>query len=194
MPNNNQKSERIKLLDFVPVKKIEHFGRPLKQHLIGTHDLLDEWENSEDVCLAGLFHSVYGTNTFLQAALTTESRDDVRSLIGERAEALVYVFGMSDRKSLLLDNRSAPYCWIDHRSGRQTEICNEMLSNLVEMEVANFIEQLPFRIDKSDAIVRDMQHRFEANTSRMSVGAKAAFCRVFDKVPKSASESAFQSR
>ena len=56
------------------------------------------------------------------AALTTESRDDVRLLIGEQAEALVFVFGMSDRKRLLLENRSPPYRWIDHRTGEQTEI------------------------------------------------------------------------
>ena len=64
MRTGKDRSQRIKLLDRVPVKGMEHFGRPFREHLIGTHDLLDQWQNSENVCLAGLFHSVYGTKTF----------------------------------------------------------------------------------------------------------------------------------
>ena len=180
MPNRNQRSERIELLDCLPVGGIEHFGRPLEEHLIGTHDLLDQWHNSKSVCIAGLFHSIYGTKTFSPAALTTESRDDVCSLIGERAEALVFVFGASDRKRLLLENRSPPYRWVDHRTGEQTEICEVFLNNLVEIEVANFIEQMPFIADKADSVIQDMRHRFESTMSRMSVGAREAFCRAFD--------------
>ena len=183
MPNDKERSERIKLLDRVPVTDIEHFGRPFQEHLIGTHDLLDQWGNSKKVCLAGLFHSIYGTKTFLPAALTTESRDDVRLLIGDQAEALVFVFGMSDRKRLLLENRSPPYFWIDHRTGEQTEIDEQFLNNLVEMEVANFIEQLPFRKDKKDSVFHDMRHRFESTLSRMSACARREYHRVFDERP-----------
>ena len=190
MPIRKERSERIKRLDRVLVKDIEHLGRPLKEHLIGTHDLLGQWQNSKNVCLAGLFHSVYGTKTFSTAALRTESRDDVRALIGERAEALVFIFGMSDRKHLLLENRSPPYCWIDHRTGEQTEISDDLLNNLVEIEIANFIEQMPFLTDKADSVIRDMRHRFESTTSRMSAGAREAFCRAFDEHSGSANVSA----
>ncbi|MDH3337168.1 MAG: hypothetical protein OEM76_05015 [Gammaproteobacteria bacterium] len=192
MPNRKERSERIKLLDRVLVKDIAHLGRPLKEHLIGTHDLLDQWQNSKSVCLAGLFHSIYGTKTFSPAALTTESRGDVRMLIGEQAEALVFVFGMSDRKRLLLENRSPPYRWIDHRTGEQTEICDDFLNNLVEIEVANFIEQMPFRTGKADSVIQAMRHRFESTTSRMSAGARETFCRAFDEHSGSANVSAQQ--
>ena len=194
MPNRNQRAERIELLDRLPVGEIDHFGRPFKEHLIGTHDLLDQWQNSKNVCLAGLFHSIYGTKTFSPAALTMESRDDVRLLIGEQAEALVFVFGMSDRKRLLLENRSPPYCWIDHRSGVQTEISDDLLNNLVEIEVANFIEQMPFLTNKADSVICDMYHRFESTTSHMSAGAREAFCRSFDGHSGSANVSAQQDR
>lgn len=175
MPDNKKRAERIKLLDRVPVKDIEHYGRPLKKHLIGTFDLLHRWKNPESVCLAGLFHSVYGTKTFSPAALTTASRDELRLLIGEHAEALVFAFGMSDRRRLLLENQSPPYSWINHRTGEKTEIGEAFLNSLVEMEVANFFEQLPFRTDKADSVIRDMRLRFEATVSRMSAGAKATF-------------------
>ena len=194
MPIRKEESGRIKLLGRVLTKDIEHLGRPLKEHLIGTHDLLDQWQNSKNVCLAGLFHSVYGTKTFSTAALRTESRDDVRALIGERAEALVFIFGMSDRKHLLLENRSPPYCWIDHRTGEQTEISDDLLNNLVEIEVANFIEQMPFLTDKADSVILDMRCRFDSTMSRMSAGAREAFCRAFDENSGSANVSAQQDR
>lgn len=179
MQSDLERSERTKLLDRLPIKDIEHLGRPLREHLIGTHDLLDRWQNSEAVCLAGLFHSIYGTKTFTSATLTTKSRHDVRMLIGDEAEDLVFVFCMSDRKRLLLENRSPPYRWIDHRSGEQTEISGEILSDLVEIEVANSIEQMPFLADKADPVTRDMRHRFESTISRMSDGAREAFRLAF---------------
>jgi hypothetical protein len=183
MPNKIQRSERIELLERLPVGKIKHFGRPLKEHLIGTHDLLDQWQNSKNVCLAGLFHSIYGTKTFLPAALTAESRENVRLMIGEEAETLVFIFCMSDRKRLLLENRSPPYHWVDHRSGEQTKISDDLLNDLIEIEVANFIEQMPFSADNADSVTLDMRHRFESTMSRMSAGAREAFCRAFDVHP-----------
>ena len=132
------------------------------------------------MCLAGLCHSICGTKTFLPAALTTESRDNVTLLIGERAEALVFILGMSDRKRLLLENQSPPYCWIDHRTGETIEIDNNLMSILVEIEVANFIEQIPFLTEDADSVIRDMRHRFETTISRMSASAREAFGRVFD--------------
>lgn len=175
MLTTTDRNRRIDLLDAVPVDGIEHYGRRLQEHLIGTHDLLAAWGNPDHVCLAGLFHSVYGTKTFRSSALTTDSRNDVRTLIGERAESLVHAFGMSDRKRLLLENRSTPFLWIDHRTGERNEISGVVLNELVEMEVANFVEQLSFRKDKADSVVRDMLNRFESSTERMSAAARDAF-------------------
>lgn len=181
MARANRKSERIALLDGVAVDQISHFGRTLKDHLIGTHNLLDQWGNADHVCLAGLFHSVYGTKTFPQAALTSISRDNVRALIGEQAELLVYMFCKSDRRRLLLENRSAPYRWIDHRTGERADITGVVLNELVEMEVANFVEQLFHRNDKTDTLIDDMRHRFETTRSRMSVAAREAFRAAIDR-------------
>ncbi len=175
------------MLDGVAVDQISHFGRTLKDHLIGTHNLLDQWGNADHVCLAGLFHSVYGTKTFPQAALTMISRNNVRALIGGKAESLVYIFCMSDRRRLLLENRTAPYGWIDHRTGERANITGVVMNELVEIEVANFVEQLFHRNDKTDSIIDDMRRRFETTESRMSDAAREAFRSAID----SRAESAF---
>jgi hypothetical protein len=50
------------------------------------------WKQHQHVVLAGLFHSVYSTEAFGQGLLQLSDRDAVRSVIGERAERLVYAF------------------------------------------------------------------------------------------------------
>lgn len=135
--------------------------------------------------MAGLFHSVYGTKTFLPAALSTDARTQLRSLIGELAENLVFVFAMSDRKRLLLENASPPYFWINHRSGERLEITGSFFDQLVEIEVANFIEQMPFLDNLSCNVIDDMRERFGNTVSHMSEGAKRAFLRTFGLKPAS---------
>jgi len=142
-------------------------------------------------------HSIYGTKTFKSAALGIDDRDRVREMIGADAESLVFVFGMSDRKQLLLENRSAPYYWIDHRSGEHTEIPGDSLNELVEIEVANFVEQIPFLTETSESVFQDLRYRFESTTSRMSVGAQRAFRRAFAERaegPTASSNSIHRSR
>ncbi len=174
-----------RLLEGLPVRDVEHSGRPLRDHLVGTHDLLKQWGNAQHVCLAGLFHSVYGTKTFLTAMLGPEDRERVRAIIGTHAELLVFIFAMSDRKRLLLENRSAPYHWIDHQTGVRAVIPGSVLNDLVELEVANFLEQMPFLTDPREPVLMDMQNRFEAVMSRMSAGARNACRRAFDGWPGS---------
>jgi hypothetical protein len=141
---------------------------------------LHRWGNPEHVCLAGLFHSIYGTRTFQTAVLGPEARGYVRGIIGERAESLVHIFARSDRQRLLLENRTAPFSWIDHRSGRETEIPEQVFNELVEIEVANFLEQLPFLTDTPASVFDDMRRRFEAVAGRMSDRARDACRREFD--------------
>jgi hypothetical protein len=178
--NHMNKLERIRLLDSLPVQGIEHFGRPLKDHLVGTHDLLENWGCTEDVCLAGLFHSVYGTKTFKLVTMATLYRQHIRALIGEHAESLVYIFCLSDRKKLLMGNQSVPFFWTNHLTNERTKLGHEALGDLVEIEAANYVEQLPFGTVKSDAVFQDMRIRFESAESLMSVNAWAAIQQVID--------------
>ena len=53
--------------------KTRHSGRTLFDHLKGVHDLLRDWDNEHHVCMAGLFHSIYGTNTFKHQSLNDRS-------------------------------------------------------------------------------------------------------------------------
>lgn len=66
-------------------------------HLVGHEQCLREWQKVEgsaviddSLCLAGLFHSLYGTQGYQASRFPVEKRAQVAELIGERAERLVF--------------------------------------------------------------------------------------------------------
>lgn len=84
-----------KYMKSVGAHKIPHSGRTLLEHLWGTYTILKREGHSEYICLAGLFHSIYGTNKFTHKSET--NRDVIKNLIGEDAERLVWLFSDPDR-------------------------------------------------------------------------------------------------
>jgi len=98
-----------------------HSGRTLFEHLKGVHDLLRDWGNSEEVCLAGLYHSIYGTNTFKHVSL--KERERLVEKIGDHAEFLVFCFSTKDRP--FFDSVDDPV----------------IRGQLMEIEAANLFEQ-----------------------------------------------------
>ena len=63
------------------------------------HDVLKSWGAGDDVCVAALLHSAYGTDGFQDWSLAWDRREQVRAGIGERAERLVYQYCITDRAS-----------------------------------------------------------------------------------------------
>lgn len=74
------------------------------EHLMGVETDLVAWSCSEDICLGGLFHSIYGTESFQAFSMPLDpdgvNRRRVRDLIGARAEKLAYINCTMERNSL----------------------------------------------------------------------------------------------
>lgn len=122
-----------------------HSGRSLSDHLWGTYELLVQWESDESTCVAGLFHSVYGTQTFGHSLLGRDQRDIVRSVIGPVAEQLVFLFGTIDRDRLFENIGAGRKSLLIGTNGELAEVLPETLSALIEIEVANTLEQIPHK-------------------------------------------------
>jgi (p)ppGpp synthase/HD superfamily hydrolase len=101
--------------------KTRHSGRSLYDHLKGVHDLLRDWDNEHHVCMAGLFHSIYGTKTFKHKSLNDRAK--LIEMIGLKAELLVHYFSTKDRPF---------FESIEDKNVRR---------NLLEIEAANLLEQ-----------------------------------------------------
>lgn len=114
---------------------VRHGNRTLDAHLVGTHLMLQARGERETVCLAGLFHSIYGTNIFTTATLKADwpgDRERVQQVIGPEAEELAYLFcTLADRPSSLL--RPRDYV--------KTVGVARHLRDLQAIELANLIEQ-----------------------------------------------------
>lgn len=77
--------------------EIDHPGGTLFDHLLRTAVALAEWGADPDLVTAGLAHAVYGTDGFPTPLATLDQRDEVRAMLGTRAEAIVYRYAASDR-------------------------------------------------------------------------------------------------
>ncbi len=82
----------------------KHGNKTFYQHLLNVYTYLKEHGAPEEVCDAGLFHSIYGTELYdFQNDRIT--RDVVRGFIGNYAEELVYVFCTAkDRLQVIVNN------------------------------------------------------------------------------------------
>lgn len=69
-------------------------------HCIDVYEILKNENETEEVCNAGLYHSIYGTSYFNVTVQTIENdRDLIRNEIGEYAEKLVYeMCSLNDRE------------------------------------------------------------------------------------------------
>jgi hypothetical protein len=77
-------------LDQIGVAGVPHTRHSLMAHLTGTYEQLALLNLPEHVVVAGLFHSVYGTEGFPHPAVPLARRDEIRALIGDEAERLAY--------------------------------------------------------------------------------------------------------
>jgi hypothetical protein len=113
---------------------INHTGRSFYEHLCNVEDILKICKCEDYVCLAGLYHSIYGTNYF-NANLDT-SREKIKEIIGDKAENLAWIFC----------NAKRPFCWFcgNHivlQDGSHISVDNKTLHDLQMIESANLLEQ-----------------------------------------------------
>jgi hypothetical protein len=123
-------------------RDIVHRGaRSLLDHLVGTEAILSAWSQPRDICLGGLFHSVYGNDVFRRQLVEPGRRSEMRARIGVVAERLAYLFHVLSRPSLFAELGSAGR--IPSRSvvlDGETVTPDEMAALLV-IHMANLAEQ-----------------------------------------------------
>ncbi|KIV82649.1 hypothetical protein PV11_04745 [Exophiala sideris] len=82
----------------------KHRKKTFYQHLLNVYTYLKEHGAPEEICDAGLFHSIYGTELY-EFQDNRITRDVVRGFIGNYAEELVHVFCTTkDRFKVIVNN------------------------------------------------------------------------------------------
>ena len=82
------------LVDFLNSKncsKIKHSHSNFLNHLIGTFNILKKWKQPEHLCIAGMFHNIYGNQYFNPNLNVT--REQIKNLIFSkffRSKKIIY--------------------------------------------------------------------------------------------------------
>jgi len=135
----------LELLAEFEAEGVEHPSGTLLEHLRGTYELLRSWGCREELCLGGLCHSVYGTEAFNVQTVPADARERIASVAGAEAEEIAFLFCVAERDSLYGNlERGAPYSVVDRTSSAAIVLGDvRQLSDLMTLEVANLLEQLP---------------------------------------------------
>lgn len=115
---------------------LDHGNSSYIEHCNKIYDILKQLNCEEYVCLAGLYHSVYGTESY-QLPMAA-SRHKIKELIGDKAERLVSIFcSLRDRSNAIANNTLS----FDDKTHL----------DLMHIEYANLLEQSQ-RLDDSALI------------------------------------------
>jgi hypothetical protein len=140
----NSVNEIFNGLERFGVSVTEHGQTTLLSHLKGTYEILTKWNCDQEVCMAGLCHSIYGTESFLKTPATLDNRKYVQDLIGDEAERLTYLFGAHKKESLWKNlDRDKNFNIVDRFLDKEITLSNQELSDLITITLANWLEQRP---------------------------------------------------
>jgi hypothetical protein len=137
----------LRCLDEHGAFRYPHAVGNFEEHLIGTWRVLACWRQPPEITRCGLMHSAYATDAYPIPLIRPRARDAVRSLIGEGAEALVFLFCTLDRGRLLRDVQQrgaipgdglAVRNWI---TGEELHVGPAIVGAYLTVELANLAEQ-----------------------------------------------------
>ncbi len=127
------------------IDRIGHTDKTYLGHLVALYHMLRQQGLAEDVCRAGLFHSIYGTELFQGFTLPLERRGEVRALIGERAERLAYLNCAMNRPAFdrTVEQPDGPCVVLDRLTGQEVELTRADFDDLCRVHLYDWLEQVP---------------------------------------------------
>jgi hypothetical protein len=126
------------------IDRVAHTEKTYLAHLVGLYRDLEALGCPEDVCRAGMFHSIYGTELFQGFKLPLERRGEIRALIGERAERLAYLNCAMDRTSFdrAVAQEGRPCRFRDRLTGEEVELAEADFTDLCRIHLYDWLEQV----------------------------------------------------
>lgn len=141
---------------------IGHGNSSYIDHCMNVYAILRELDAPNDVCLAGLYHSIYGNESFNPNIII--DRKTVKNLIGEYAEALVYTFcSLTNRDENILS--------------RTVDCSKEMYDDLFYISYANIKEQSRHI---NDPVLHDLLKRYEIASNNLEQPIEDKQLAIFD--------------
>ncbi len=141
-----QYGDMIDFLGSLGTEQITHSGeKGFLAHLISVFSDLRRWGGDQDLCRAGMFHSIYGTEKFRRFCLPLDRRDDVRAVIGERAEWLSFLNCLMDRTpwDAIFVTQSDERTIRNRENGEVYPLSDDDFDAMATLQVCDWLEQVP---------------------------------------------------
>ncbi len=163
------------------IEEVPHTGKTYLGHLVNVYRLMKSHGCTEELCRAGMFHSIYGTEKFSGFTLPLDRREEVSDLIGKRAERLAYLNCVMDRASFdrALEAATIPYRITERPNGKEVELSEPDFDDLARVHLFDWLEQVPrsrYGWDYRRAAYRRI-------ATRLGSEAEQAYQQVFAKEP-----------
>jgi hypothetical protein len=162
------------------LQEVGHYfaaGPTLLAHSLGVYHFMRAHGCSEELCRAGMFHQIYGVEGPAAVfQLSLDCRDEVATLIGERAERLAYLNCAMDRASFdrALERGTPPYRFTDRFAGNEVGVGAAEFDDLCRVQLYDWLEQVA-RAGKWD-YRRTAYHRM---AERLETAAQEAYARQY---------------
>jgi hypothetical protein len=127
------------------IADVPHTEKTYLSHLVAVYRLMESRGCTEELCRAGMFHSIYGTQQFQGFKLPLEERAAVRELIGERAERLGYLNCAMFRPTFdrAVQEDVEPYRFTDRITGEEVVLKRTDFDDLCRVHLFDWLEQVP---------------------------------------------------
>ena len=124
---------------------LQHTHKTYLAHGISVYTDLKKGKCDEELRRVGMFHSIYGTEKFEAFTLPLQRREEIRALIGERAERLSYLNCAVLRTSIdpNLQNADGPFVIEDRIAEESVELSRQDFDDLVRVHLCDWLEQVP---------------------------------------------------
>ena len=183
--------EQVDFLHSLGTAEIDHTGHDFLTHLKAVRDLMVEHDAGDELAAAGLFHSIYGTEKFQDFCLPLDQRQQVRELIGERAERIAWLNCIMDRASFdaaivaALEGDSA--LAIGDREGNPPiAVTLEQLRDLATVHLFDWLEQ----VERSEFGWGYRRDAYRNMAQLVGPDAQALYAEVFAREPAASARAA----
>ncbi|ARF78614.1 DUF6817 domain-containing protein [Kitasatospora aureofaciens] len=134
--------------------KIAHQDESLIDHMFRVCSILQDMKAKEQVCVAGLFHGVYGTEGLHNddvESIPDHRRAEVRRVIGPEIEQMIFNFSVMSYASLgksfrnVMRPKGVPELK-DRRTGEDIPLEREQFLDLLRMKLGDVLAHLPQQV------------------------------------------------
>ncbi|GAA2992063.1 DUF6817 domain-containing protein [Actinokineospora diospyrosa] len=134
--------------------KVAHQDVTLVDHMIRACTILQDMKAKEHVCLAGLFHGVYGTEGLHNDnvdSIPEQRRTEVRGFVGPRVEQVIFTFSVMSYGSLgksfrrVIRPGGTPELK-DRRTGADIPLEREDYLDILRMKLGDVLAHMPEQV------------------------------------------------